>query len=69
MEDKIRAKLENLYKGYKERDNGFGGNGSNIETYFTDTTLAMMKILKAELNLQMQKYRTELYRKQLSKQS
>ena len=55
LENKIRAKAESLLKGYEKRKTGASGytEGSR-KTYMNDTVLAMLKIIKKEVNIRLQ---------------
>ena len=56
LEDKIRTKVINCFMGYKNRCMG-GSTEQNENQYFTDITLAMMKMIKVEVNIRLQEER------------
>ena len=56
LEEKIRIKAKNCLNGWQGRGGSYSGT-ENDNTYLTDITLAMTKIIKAEGNIRLQEER------------
>lgn len=57
LEEKIKTKGINLIDGYIFRQTSGGHSPQNKETFLTDLTASMLKIIKAEVNIRLQEIR------------
>lgn len=54
LEEKIFYKSKNIFDAYEHRKTGMGDGKGNKKQFLIDMTNAMLRIIKAEVNIRLQ---------------